>query len=288
MAAIVVTSLADTGATVSRPSQTPKKSLRGAAGGVYVGPIISKAAIKGPSTPTHAVGPAAGGVEDSTSARESDTYDASGSTGGGTGFGDASVTTVTRPNPGSVAQRVGTAYIADGVQGGSTPGRPISSGNHVASGGGYGGGGAFDKRSTRHESVPVGQRRKTFVNDETVTDTDLPRPTTGVAADPAAGTVALVQGALKLQVDLHADDITGGANGRKGAEIALFARGTDTDTDGDLVGIVSADGGTDITDAFTGLAAATTYVFYARWRKADGNGKVQVGPWSARATVATA
>lgn len=279
MATLTVTSLTDTSATLSRPSQTPKKSIRGAAGGVYVGPVLSKAAVEGPSTITHATTSAAGGVEDSTGYRESDTYDASGNTGGGVGFADGSVITQTRPTG-------RTAYTADGVQGGSTPGRPISSGNHVASGGGYGGGGTFDKRSTRHESVPVGQRRKTRVNNETVTDNDQPAPTFG-GADPAAGVIGVVGGALKVTIDLHADDITGGANGRKGAEIALFARGGDTDTDGDLIGIVSVDGGTDITDVFTGLAASTTYALYARWRKADANGKIQSGRWSNRTTVAT-
>ena len=105
---------------------TPKKSLRGAAGGVYVGPVR-------PNSASHITGSEAGGAEDSTGFRESDTYDASGGTGRVTGSSDGTVTTNVRPTG-------RTAGLADGVQGGSTPGRPISSGNHVLAGGGYGGG----------------------------------------------------------------------------------------------------------------------------------------------------
>ena len=280
MAAITVTSITDASATDSLPTFTPKVSLRGAASGVYIGPVISVAASSPPTAPTHATGAAAGGVEDSTGYRESDTYDATGGTGGFTGGGEATVITQTRPTG-------RTAYTADGVQGGSTPGRPISSGNHVYSGGGYGGGGAFDKRSTQagDGGMHLGARRSTKAVGETVTATDLGRPATGTSANPAAGTVALVDSTGSVDVDLHADDITGGASGYKGAEIALFFRGTDTDTDGALVAHFSADGGTDITLAVDNLATGT-YAWYARWRKADANAKVQVGPWSPRATVA--
>ena len=56
-----------------RTTSKPKRALRGAAGGTYVGPVLSTAAI-GDSSITHATGIAAGGVEDSTGFRESDTY----------------------------------------------------------------------------------------------------------------------------------------------------------------------------------------------------------------------
>lgn len=282
MVAITVTALTGTGLDVNgdNASRQPRVGIRGAAGGVYVGPIIAQSAIEPPASVTHATGAAAGGVEDSTGARESDTYDADASTGGMVGSAGGTVTTVTRPGG------AGTAYVGDGVQGGSTPGRPISSGtDHVYSGGGYATG-SFDKRSTVSEGA-VGSLRKTTVDGETVTKT-LARPTNQTTADPAAaGTVAVVGADDKVQVDLHADDITGGASGLKGIEVALFARGGDTDTDGDLIGHASADGGTDITDLFTGLSNATTYAFYTRFRKADANGKIQVGPWSTRGTVLT-
>lgn len=284
MAAITVTSIFPKGSdataiTNKYPSVKSQRGIRGASGGVYVGPVISKAATEGPATPTHATTAQTGGIEDSTGHRESDTYDVTGATGGITGSGAATVTTVTRPTG-------RTAYIADGVQGGSVPGRPTATGtDHIG-----GGGGTYDKRNTIAGTGGhyVGQSKGTNVDGETVTQI-IPRPTLGTAADPAAGTVALVSGALKLQVDLHADDITGGANGRKGAEIALFPRRTDTDEDGDLIKLISVDASAapDITDAFTGLTASTTYAFYARFRKADNNGKVVVGPWSLRGTVAT-
>lgn len=271
------------------PTDVPKRGIRGAAGGVYIGPVLSKAAIEGPTTVTHATGTAAGGVEDSTGYRESDTYDASGGTGGHTGSSGGVVDTLTRPTG-------RTAYIADGVFGGSTPGYPAQRVGQRASAVDYVGAldtGAFiDRRSSNHESVPVGSRRKTTVDVETVTN-DLPRPTLDTSTNPSAGTVALIDGADALDADLHADDITGGASGYKGAEILVYLRATDTDEDGTLVGHWSVDGGTDATEistsALIGAAAnPQTVAWYARWRKADANGKIQVGPWSARGTLALA
>src|SRR3989304_30080 len=54
-----------------RTTSKPKRALRGAAGGTYVGPVLSTAAI-GDSSITHATGIAAGGGGDRTGVREAD------------------------------------------------------------------------------------------------------------------------------------------------------------------------------------------------------------------------
>lgn len=271
--------LHDPGDVRDQESDSPKRALRGAAGGNYVGPARINSAD---SNTAHATGSAAGGVEDSTGYRKRDKYEPD---GGG------SLASNTRPTG-------RTAYVGDGVQGGSTPGRPIASGtDHLNTG-------AFDKRSTivgdGGRSVEASGRGTSYrvgtadplgtgvtagavKNPRFGTATPIiPRPEVGTSANPAAGTVALVQAALALQADLHADDITGGANGIAGCELFLFTRGTDTDNDGTLVGKVDFDS-TTLADAFTGLAAATTYAFYARFKDTAGN----IGPLSARGTVAT-
>ena len=88
---------------LDKVSDTPKRGIFGAAGGSYVGPIVAESAIEGPSDATHAVGDedsatgrGAGGVEDSTSYRESDTYGVDGANAGGTGGADTAVTAPTR------------------------------------------------------------------------------------------------------------------------------------------------------------------------------------------------
>jgi hypothetical protein len=106
------------------PEQT-SRGLRGATGGVFVGPSR-------PNSSSHAVPSAnlypGGGAEDTTGYRESDTYDATGGTGGGTGFG-ATGNSNTRPsrftNASGTIVTGPTAYTGDGVQGGSTPGAVV-------------------------------------------------------------------------------------------------------------------------------------------------------------------
>jgi hypothetical protein len=285
MVAITVTPLVP--GTKPLPPNRPKRSLRGAIGALFAGPVLSKAATAGPSTVTHATGSAAGGVEDSTGSRESDSYGIDGNTGGMAGSTTADVVTDTRPTG-------RTRYVAAGVQGGSTPGRPIASGtDHLMSG-------AYDKRTTidGEGGRALGAAgRGTSVADETVsvktskiisTATSLDRPTIGAAANPAAGTVALVDGTGGvMQIDLHADDITGGASGKAGALVSVFARLTDTDTDAKtplFFGVV--DGGTDISTLFT--PGAGTYVVYAAWRyKRRNDAGFAYGPFSARSTPLT-
>lgn len=302
MTAITVTAIDDTdGEYVRRQTSTAKRGIRGAAGGVYVGPILSHAtaaenADASASTVTHAV--AGGGVEDTTGARESDTYAPDGvGTGGLTGGASSSVSRPTGR----------TAFIGAGVVGGSTPGNPVDRTGRAEDTGvdrfgrsltgdayGEGGGGRFTYTNFDGRSDLSGDGGRALGSAGRGTNTDLetvvvriPRPTAGTSANPSAGTVALVQGDDKFQVDLHADDITGGASGYKGARIALYTRGSDTDDDGQLVGVVDADGGTDITDAFTGLVSGATYAFYAWFRYAAADGSVHLGPRSARGTVAT-
>lgn len=296
MAAVTVTNL--TPGTKPRSGMGQKRGLRGAmAAGTYRGPIIGAGSvIEGPASPTHASGAAAGGVEDSTGYRESDTYDTS-----------AVATSNVRPTG-------RTAYTGAGVQGGSTPGDPFDAtgrayntkdrfGRTKAADVPAGLGGLkftnFDARASLDgdDGAAAGVSFKTTVDGETVTE-GMATPTIGAAADPAAGTVGLVDKAAGgiIRVDLHADDITGGANTRKGVEVAVFERGDDTDEDARLVGYFSADGGTDITDAIT--TGAGTFALYARFRfpgrdprsTAGGAAKdpnlVRVGPWSARSTLA--
>ena len=112
-----------------REGDAPKRALRGAAGGVYIGPARIDA---GDSNTAHATGAAPGGVDGSTGYRKANSYFADGdATGGGQGGGTAVVRPTGR-----------TFYSGDGVQGGSTPGRPIASGtDHLMTGN-------FDKRSS--------------------------------------------------------------------------------------------------------------------------------------------
>jgi len=264
--------------------QNPKKGLRGAAGATYVGPIPGTkdgSSIKGPSSPTHATGTfGAGGVEDSTGSRKSDTYNADQNTGGLTG---GPSTTVTR-QAGGGAGATKTAYLGAGVPGGSTPGNPIDKTGRAAdtgtdrfgrslTGAAYLSGAAagrytytnFDGRPTNDGDGArlAGANRGTSISGETVTKyQDIPVPSTSAAA---SGVPAVIGAALKIQVDVHTDDLAGGANGRLGVEVALFKRGTDTDEDGPLVGVIRATGTTGATDAFTGLTASTSYVAYVRW-----------------------
>lgn len=349
MVAITVTTITGGQSHKSgKGSGSPRRGILGAAGGVYIGPVR-------PNSTSHATTIAAGGVEDSTGYRESDTYDASGASGGAMGVGGATVTTSTRGKAGTnvVGDATWTASIANGVQGGSTPlngqgtfgpfdttGRTEDGGsdrfgrtkNSTAQGTGAGKGWYkytnFDGRSnTAGSRANLGEGRGSkatgtgpadAVTGETVSRTVGVRPTrssattqvggasiglgtvanratvgtiplVGTSADPSAGTIAVVGGTGKVQVDLHADDITGGANLRVGAEVVMYKRGGDTDEDTlSEVARFRADGGTDITDAVTGLAAAT-YAFYGRFLysgtpTASGN-TVHAGPWSARGTV---
>jgi hypothetical protein len=102
-------------------------------------------------------------------------------------------------------------------------------------------------------------------------------------------------------VALHADDITDGANGHAGVEIAVFAVATGTDEDGaEPKNLLSADSGTTTTDLVT--LAAADYACYVRWRYrrqknrskrtspgtgdlASGLTAYEKGPWSARLVV---
>jgi hypothetical protein len=268
MVAITVTALVP--GTKPLPPNRPKRSLRGASGAVFAGPVLSKAATAGPATVTHATGDAAGGVEDSTGSREADSYGIDGNTGGMTG---APSTTDTRPTG-------RTRFVGDGVQGGSTPGRPIASGtDHLMSG-------AYDKRTTidgEGGRLLGAAGRGTAVADETVTAVAPPggRPPSPLGA-VASGTVALVDGTTGImQVDLHADDITGGAAGRAGALVSVFARLTDTDTDAKTpLFFGTVDGGTDVTTLFT--PGAGTYAVYVAWRYKRADGGFAYGPFSAR------
>jgi hypothetical protein len=343
MVAISVTAITNATQNTGRVgSSTPRRGLLGAAGGVYIGPVR-------PNATSHSTGIAAGGAEDSTGYRESDTYDASGASAAFMGSGGATVNTSTRGKAGTnvVGDGTWTGSVANGVQGGSTPGVPVdttgraeSTGldrfgrtkNSTAQGTGAGKGyydyTNFDGRSnTAGSRADVGQGRGSIatgtgpadaVTGETVSRTVGVRPTrssattqvggssiglgtvanratvgtiplVGTTADPAAGTIAVVGGAGKVQVDLHADDITGGANLRAGAEVVIYKRGGDTDEDTlTEVARFRADGGTDITDAVTGLTAAT-YAFYGRFlytgSPSSGGNLVNGGPWSARGTV---
>ncbi len=276
-----------------RESETPKRSLRGTSGGIYIGPARPNA---GDSNTSHATGVAAGGADASTGYRKNNAYYADGdATGGGTAHATATV----RPTGRS------TFTGGDGTQGGSIPGYPAQRASQRAAAVTYAGAGAnIDKRSSifgdggralggggRGTSYVVGAADpigtgvtggKTKNSRKGTSVVIIPRPTLGTSSNPAAGTVALIQGATLFQADLHADDITSGANGLAGAEIFLYTRDTDTDEDAALVAKADFDSVTAAT-IFSGLAAATTYAFYARFKDAAGN----VGPMSARSTVAT-
>jgi hypothetical protein len=266
---------------LDRESENPKRGLKGASGGIYVGPTRPNA---GDTNTSHATGAAAGGVEDSTGYRKRDGYQAD---NGAT----AAFTTNTRPTG-------RTAYTAPGVQGGS----PLDGGavdgaaidNRAVEDGTGGRALGMDGRGTQYVGVGdgiasgaadpkgVGVTAAYDKNPRKANTALIPRPTLGAADGPAAGTVAVIAGDDKLTADLHADDVTGGANGLAGAEVFLYRRGTDTDEDGDFVAKADFDS-TTAGDLFTGLITGTTYAIYARFKDAAGN----VGPLSARGTVAT-
>lgn len=280
MVAITVTTLTvPSSASGRRSPQAPKRGLAGAAGGVYIGPTR-------PNSASHTVTSAGGGVEDTTGYRESDNYANDGGTAGLTGGRTSN--TVSRPTG-------RTAFYGDGVTGGSSisasagakvidpTGRAQDTGTDRLgrSLAGVNGGRYtytnFDGRSkldgdgglaasSGRGTTATGTGPADSITGETIARVPAAavRPVIGNAADPAAGTVGVVGGAGKIQIDLHADDITGGASGLKGAEVTVFKRRADTDEDYDLVGVFRADGGTDITDAITGLTAAT-YAVYARY-----------------------
>lgn len=276
-----------------------ERGIRGAAGGVYVGPTQ-------PNSTSHGAG---GGVEDTSGYRESDTYDATEGTSGLTGADQATTTTVARPTG-------RTAYIADGVQGGSTPGKPIDTTGRAEDTGvdRFGRTGQpghltytnFDGRANLGQNAgrPLGAsgRGSMESSGETVTyaSTNRPnasarpgvnasrtatiaRPVIGGAANPSAGTVGVIAGTGKFTVDLNAADVSGGARGLKGVRVVAFKRKTDTDEDGALAGIVDFDSTTE-GDGVTGLAAGT-YAVYARFRYVGNAGQIELGPRSLRGTV---
>jgi len=284
MVAITVTKL--TPGTKPMPPSGPKTSLRGSAGALFAGPLagVDGAATAGPATPTHATGVAAGGVEESTGSRRVDSYLLDGGTSGVSGT--VLSNTDTRPTG-------RTRYFGDGVQGGSLPGRPIASGtDHVLSGGGYATG-TFDKRTgidgeggralgASGKGSSVAAETVSIKTSKLGTGT-LDRPPAYGAADPAAGTIGIVDGTGGvMQVDFNAADITGGSAGRAGALITVWTRDTDTDCDKTLLGVFVADGGTDITTLFT--PGAGTYAVYTAWRYLRKDGGFSYGPFSARQT----
>jgi hypothetical protein len=261
MAAITVTKLVP--GTKPLPASRPKTGLRGAAGGIYVGPVVAESAIAGPTDATHAVTSEGGGVEDTTSYRESDSYVRDGGTGRITG----AITTVSNTRP-----TARTQSLADGIQGGSVPGDPAASADNRSSIDGEGG------------AVLGTAGRGTSVAAETVTvGTSTTRPGLGSVG---SGTIGLVDGTAGVfSVDLDAADISGGGNSRAGALIAVWSRDTDTDEDNDLLFLGTIDGGTDVTALFT--PGAGTYAVYAAWRYLLGDGRSYgYGPLSARATLA--
>lgn len=75
MATNVDKELHNDGDATDRESENPKRGLKGAASGSYIGPVR-------PNSASHATGIAAGGVEDSTGFRESDTYNTDGAGAG--------------------------------------------------------------------------------------------------------------------------------------------------------------------------------------------------------------
>lgn len=267
--------------------ETPKKGLTGATGGIYIGPVR-------PNSASHAIGAAAGGVEDSTGYRESDTYEVD------SGAGVA--TSVVRPTG-------RTAYMGTGVGGSGTsvPGYPSQRANSHPSAHAYVdelGNSRSAVLTTRAPHIKGGHNASVAaVTKSTGTgpaDTiagetiglgtgGIVRPGTSGSANPSAGTVSIIAATGKVQADLHADDITNGANGYTGCEIALFRRTGPSDAeDGDLV----AKGDFDSTTAgdVTGLTGldADTYAAYARFKRSFSQGGktlYRVGPWSARTTV---
>jgi hypothetical protein len=254
--------LHDADSATDREPELPKRGLKGASGGVYLGPTRP---TSGDSNTSHATGPAAGGVEDSTGYRKRDKYEDNGA--------GAAFAANTRPTG-------RTAYTAPGVQGGSVPGDPAGSVDNRAveqlrALGADGRGTSYQpgtadpvgtgvtaglKKSPRQTGTPI-----------------IPRPAIGASDGPAAGTVAVIPGDDLFTIDLHADDITGGANGLAGCVVDVFTRGTDTDEIGEYVGTADFDSAT-AGGGLTGLASATTYHVEVRFKDAAGNvGPVQMG-----------
>jgi hypothetical protein len=264
-----------------RSSEKPKRALRGAAGGIYIGPVLSTAAI-GDSSIAHATGAAGGGVEDSTGYRESDTYTMG-----------TDVTAATARSTGR------TMYRADGTFGGSVPGYPAqrtgqraaaASGSSLSAEGNaaafidkrsniYGDGGVALGQAGRGTRVLAGTVVTGGVGQGTQSGTPrIPRPTVEDSDAPAAGVVGIIAGDDLFTCDLHADDITGGANGLAGCTVVGYLRGSDTDEDsGDPVFKASFDSTTEA-NLVTGLASATAYAMYVQFKDTAGN----LGPMSAR------
>lgn len=327
--AVTVTAYAkEATASVTRHlrAATPKRGLRGAMFGLpYRGPIITKATAAGTQTGTgvtvtHIDGVAGGGTEDSKAYRKSDTYDASGETGGLTG---GPATSVTRPNPGAVpaALRATQAYIGAGIQGGSAisdtaPGKVIDPAGRAndtgvdrfgrTRGTPNSGAGAgwytytnFDGRATVDEqggqAAGIGSRG-TSISDETVTvNKPGPAPTYGAVATGVVALADLTAGA-GFSVNVAAADLTAP---RAGIEMAVFRQGNDTDEDRlTLVGYFIVTGTTGATTV-PGTTTVTTYVVYTRFlgpgiapttapmgQIADPRVLASSG-WSARTTITT-
>ncbi len=317
MAAITVTSLtgAQTNTRVSR-GRNRKRGLAGAAGGLFGGPAYRGSGGDSENT-THASGAAAGGVEDTSGYRKTDAYALDAATGGmagaraegqlltksnsrptgrtaytGEGVGGSDVTGSVVSFPGRPVQRAGqkasaSAYVFEGVTG--TTGavvdkRPIYRGDIPGAGLGQSFGSGFFEDTTG--SPATGATTGAGNTNKSGRLVSRAAPTISGAAAPNAGVVSIVAGTITgaIQVDLHADDITGGGNGRKGAEILVVGRATDTDEESETVIChVSADGGTDISTIIAESgAAAATYHAYAAWRYAGNAGQAEVGPWSAK------
>lgn len=322
MAAITFTSLTGTltNTRVSR-GRNRKRGLAGAAGGIFGGPAYRGSGGDSENT-THASGAAAGGVEDTSGYRKLDAYALDGATGGmagakaesqlltksnsrptgrtaylGEGVGGSDVTGAVVSYPGKPYQDpsvTGTAlaYVYNdgvtgpitGTTGALTDKRPIDRGSIPGGGLGMSFGSGFFEDTTG--SPATGATTGAGNTNKSGRLVSRARPTISGAAAPDAGSVSIVAGTVTgaIAIDLNADDITGGANGRKGAEILVVNRATDTDEDGEtVITHASADGGTDETAlvAESGATAAT-YAAYARWRYAGNAGQVEVGPWSAR------
>ena len=265
--------LHDSGSPRDRVSEKPKIGLRGAAGGIYVGPILSTASGAKESSITHATGANPGGAEDSTGYRKSDTYFQDGTEG----MGEAP-TAQTRPTG-----RTSFTGVVTGLPSGtSVPGYPAQRARQRAVA--LGGGAFLDKRSTgagEFGGALGSDRGGSRVLGESVTAAlRVPRPLVGTSANPSAGTVAVIDGTAKLTVDLNASDVTAYA----GAEVILYERGTDTDEDGAFVGKSALfDSATEGDLTFDGSAtlAAGVYAVYTRFVDNDG----KPGPLSARGTA---
>lgn len=268
-------------------SETPKKSLRGAAGGIYIGPVLSRAAKDGEGqTITHATGAAAGGADGSTGYRQANAYFTDGdATGGGMGEGGSIRTS-----------RTGRSfYRGDGVAGGSVAGYPAQRvGQRAAAASGdtgtadspTGAGAFIDKRSTQagDGGYALGQAgRGTKVVGTTVTQ-KIGRPTLQGDETGLTGTVDVVEvvdGGSAIDADVDATTVTKYPSGL--LEVFVYERGTDTDEDGGLVGKGDWTLSATQSEAFGAVAGpkaltAGTYAVYVRF--VDSNGAV--GPMSNR------